>query len=32
MFGSVSEQDHLLNLFSSRVYAKRWSKCVPISI
>ena len=32
MFRSVFEQDHLLTLFISGVYAKRWPKCVPISI
>ena len=31
MFGSFFEQDQLLNLFISRVYAKRWSKCALIS-
>ena len=32
VFGSFFEQDHLLNLFISGVYAKRWNKCVRISI
>ena len=32
VFGSVFEQDHLLNLFISGVYAKRWPKCARISI
>ena len=27
MFGSFFQQDHLLNLFISGVYAKRWPKC-----
>ena len=31
MFDSFSEQDHLLNLFILRVYAKRWPKCARIS-
>ena len=32
VFGSLFEQDHLLNLFISGVYAKRWPKCARISI
>ena len=32
VFGSFFEQDHLLNLFISGVYAKRWPKCARISI
>ena len=32
VFGSCFEQDHLLNLFISRVYAKRLPKCARISI
>ena len=31
MLGSFFEQDHLLNLFILRVYAKRWPKCARIS-
>ena len=31
-FGSFFEQNHLLNLFILRVYAKRWSKCARISL
>ena len=31
VFGSFLEQDHLLNLFILRVYAKRWPKCARIS-
>ena len=31
VFGSFFEQDHLLNLFILRVYAKRWPKCARIS-
>ena len=31
-FGWFFEQDHLLNLFISGVYAKRWPKCARISI
>ena len=27
VFGLFFQQDHLLNLFISRVYAKRWPKC-----
>ena len=30
--GSFFQQDHLLNLFISGVYAKRWPKCARISI
>ena len=30
--GLFFEQDHLLNLFISGVYAKRWPKCARISI
>ena len=30
MFGSFFEQDHLLNLFILRFYAKRWPKCAHI--
>ena len=26
------EQDHLLNLFISGVYAERWPKCARISV
>ena len=32
VFGSFFEQDHLLNLFISGVYAKRWPKCARILI
>ena len=32
VFGSFFEQDHLLNLFISGVYAKRWPKYARISI
>ena len=32
VFGSLFEQDHLLNLLISGVYAKRWPKCARISI
>ena len=32
VFGSFFQQDHLLNLFISGVYAKRWPKCARISI
>ena len=32
MFGNFFEQGHLLNLFTSGVYAKRLSKCARISI
>ena len=32
VFGSFFEQDHLLNLFISGVYAKRWPNCTRISI
>ena len=32
VFGSFFEQDHLLNLFISGVYAKRWPKCACISM
>ena len=31
-FGSFFEQNHLLNLFILRVYAKRWPKCARISL
>ena len=31
VFGSFFEQDHLLNLFILRAYAKRWPKCALIS-
>ena len=31
MFGSFFEQDHRLNLFILRVYAKRWPKYASIS-
>ena len=30
VFGSFFEQDHLLNLFILRFYAKRWPKCARI--
>ena len=32
VFGSIYEQDHLLHLFISGVYAKRWPKYARISI
>ena len=32
MFSSFFEQDHLLNVFTSAVYAERRSKCAYISI
>ena len=32
VFGSFFQQYHLLNLFISGVYAKRWPKCARISI
>ena len=31
VFSSFFEQEHLLNLFSFGVYAKRWPKCARIS-
>ena len=31
MFGSVFEQDHLLNLCILAFYAQRWPKCACIS-
>ena len=32
VFGSIFQQDHLLNLLISGVCAKRWPKCARISI
>ena len=32
VFGSFYEQEHLLNIYTFGVYAKRWPKCVRISL